>query len=150
MGLLSSNQSTTSGPESRDTGFPEPFCGNRNTTLPHPEANLSPDACISADDIAVSRVMHRSRRSLLSKNNKRTVSHGVITPEMEQMYSDAVVIASDDMDSDLPAADRLDGGESIGRSSESAQGDGDENGHPASVSSGSRRRRLFGRLRSSK
>lgn len=58
----------------------------RNTTLPHPDANISPDACITQDDISVSRVHSRHRRSFLAKN-KRATSHGIITPEMEQIYS---------------------------------------------------------------
>jgi len=63
----------------------------RNTTLPHPEADLSPNACISADDISVHKVMHRSRRSFLAKH-KRTTSYGKILPEHEKMYSDSAVI----------------------------------------------------------
>ncbi|ROW00831.1 hypothetical protein VMCG_06511 [Cytospora schulzeri] len=85
---------TSSRPRSRNTGFPEPFCGNRNTTLPHPDANTSPDACISQDDISVTRVQSRQRRSFLAKN-KRATSHGIITPEMEQMYSEMVAVYSD-------------------------------------------------------
>lgn len=103
---------TSSQPRSRNTGFPEPFCGSkfhlctpsrcnstekvteRNTTLPHPDANISPDACISQDDISVTRVQSRQRRSFLAKN-KRATSHGIITPEMEQMYSEMVAVYSD-------------------------------------------------------
>ncbi|OLN85588.1 hypothetical protein CCHL11_05776 [Colletotrichum chlorophyti] len=73
--------STKSQASLRDTGFPEPFNGDRNTTLPHPDANLSPDAVISQEDISSSRVMARTRRSFLQKH-KRTISHGVITPQM--------------------------------------------------------------------
>ena len=151
-------------PGSRDTGFPEPFCGNRNTTLPHPEANLSPDACISADDISVSRVMHRSRRSFLSKHNKRTTSHGVITREMEAMYSDA--LSADGGDSSHDAASVLviyphdggiarhqqDGAESVGRSSASTHGDGDDHrtAEPSSPGGRSRRRSLLNKLLGSK
>ena len=62
-----------------DTGFPEPFCGNGNTTLRHPDANTSPDACISSDDIAVEHVYIRSRRSFLHKNKRTTLSHGKLT-----------------------------------------------------------------------
>ncbi|KAL1864868.1 hypothetical protein Daus18300_007435 [Diaporthe australafricana] len=85
---------TSSRPPSRQTGFPEPFCGSRNTTLPHPDADTSPNASISQDDIAISRVESRQRRSFRAKN-KRTISHGLITPEMEQMYSDLVAVTSD-------------------------------------------------------
>ncbi|KAH8785598.1 hypothetical protein F5883DRAFT_515185 [Diaporthe sp. PMI_573] len=84
---------TSSRPRSRETGFPEPFCGSRNTTLPHPDADTSPNACISQDDISISRVESRQRRSFRAKH-KRTISHGLITPEMEQMYS-MVAVTSD-------------------------------------------------------
>lgn len=66
----------------------------RNTTLPHPDADTSPNACISQDDISISRVESRQRRSFRAKY-KRTISHGLITPEMEQMYSDTVAVTSD-------------------------------------------------------
>ncbi|KAF3760775.1 hypothetical protein M406DRAFT_29821, partial [Cryphonectria parasitica EP155] len=76
----------------RNTGFPESFCGNRNTSLPHPDADTSGNACITQEDISVSRVLSRQRRSFLNKN-KRTISHGYITPEMEQMYSEVAVVS---------------------------------------------------------
>jgi hypothetical protein len=76
-------------PGSRDTGFPEPFNGQRNTTLPHPDANLSPNATISQDDVAVARVLSRTRNSFLSgSRHKHTVSHGFLKPETDAvMYS---------------------------------------------------------------
>ncbi|KAI8286197.1 hypothetical protein K4K59_007085 [Colletotrichum sp. SAR11_240] len=80
-----STKSTKSQNSLRNTGFPEPFNGDRNTTLPHPDANLSPNAVISQDDIDSSKVMARTRRSFLQKH-KRTISHGVITPQMAAMY----------------------------------------------------------------
>ncbi|KAL1875922.1 hypothetical protein VTK73DRAFT_9706 [Phialemonium thermophilum] len=86
MGSLPEDPTTTSRPRRRDTGFPEPFCGNRNTTLPHPDAIVAPDASITADDIAVQRVLSRQRRSFLVKH-KRTISHGLITPEMNRVDS---------------------------------------------------------------
>ncbi|KAL2262281.1 hypothetical protein VTK26DRAFT_1873 [Humicola hyalothermophila] len=49
----------------RDTGFPEGFCGTRNTTLPHPEANLSPNACITEDDVSPLRALTRHRMTFL-------------------------------------------------------------------------------------
>ncbi|KAL2130190.1 hypothetical protein VTI74DRAFT_6779 [Chaetomium olivicolor] len=51
-----------------DTGFPEPFCGCRNTSLPHPEANLSPDACISEEDVNPERALIRYRMSFMSQH----------------------------------------------------------------------------------
>ncbi|KAK0739884.1 hypothetical protein B0T21DRAFT_150063 [Apiosordaria backusii] len=47
----------------RDTGFPDTFCGNRNTSLPHPEAKIGPDACITEDDVNVGRALIRHRMS---------------------------------------------------------------------------------------
>ncbi|KAF6807504.1 hypothetical protein CSOJ01_08157 [Colletotrichum sojae] len=87
-----STKSTKSHASLRDTGFPEPFNGERNTTLPHPDANLAPNAVISQDDINSNRVMARTRRSFLHGKHKRTISHGVITPQMAAMYGD---LASD-------------------------------------------------------
>ncbi|KAJ4396367.1 hypothetical protein N0V93_000586 [Gnomoniopsis smithogilvyi] len=97
MSIAHSETSTSSSARARvrDTGFPEGFCGNRNTSLPHPDADTSPNASITQEDISVSRVMSRHRRSFLAKS-KRTISHGLITPEMEQMYSDIAVTSDSD------------------------------------------------------
>ncbi|TLD30356.1 hypothetical protein PspLS_02613 [Pyricularia sp. CBS 133598] len=84
----------------RDTGFPEPFCGQRNTTLPHPDAIVSPDACITADDISVSKA--RTRRSLLhSQKYKHTLSHGRISPNDMYRANENVMVDSDG-DSPVP------------------------------------------------
>lgn len=132
-------------PRSRDTGFPTPFCGTRNTTLPHPDADLSPNASISADDIAVNKVLSRQRRSFLAKN-KRTISHGVITAEMEQMYSDMVLndgesFSAVDSTSGHQSRPSKDGSDSI--VSTDGSGAGDEGMHPTATrrSSSPRRRR---------
>lgn len=52
----------------------------RNTTLPHPDADLSPNACIGQDDIHADFAMKRSSLSFLhrSKKHKKTFSHGVV------------------------------------------------------------------------
>ncbi|KAI9172409.1 hypothetical protein HJFPF1_01911 [Paramyrothecium foliicola] len=93
---------------SRDTGFPEPLDGSkshickplitrfgsvlhdfiaRNTTLPHPDADLSPDACISQEhDVSTERAFKRSRRPFRSRR-KRTVSHGFLGPHTEAIQS---------------------------------------------------------------
>lgn len=47
----------------RDTGFPEPLSNDRNTTLPHPDADTSPNATMEAPDLNLVRT--RSRRSFL-------------------------------------------------------------------------------------
>ncbi|EGX89886.1 hypothetical protein CCM_08139 [Cordyceps militaris CM01] len=93
----------------RDTGFPEPFAARmmpqshsqktrlyflskkkdeqlinklpvRNTTLPHPDADLSPNACIGQDDIHADLVMKRRGMSFLhrAKKPKKTLSHGIV------------------------------------------------------------------------
>ncbi|OAQ97953.1 hypothetical protein LLEC1_05238 [Akanthomyces lecanii] len=68
----------------RDTGFPEPFGSVRNTTLPHPDADLSPNACIGQDDVHADLVLRRSHRSFLhrSKKHKKAISHGVVTSQL--------------------------------------------------------------------
>ncbi|RKF60818.1 hypothetical protein OnM2_047036 [Erysiphe neolycopersici] len=43
----------------RETGFPEPFCPHRNTTLPHPEADTSPNPTIEA---SMSHKLNSERR----------------------------------------------------------------------------------------
>ncbi|KAH7149590.1 hypothetical protein B0J13DRAFT_309575 [Dactylonectria estremocensis] len=85
--------------EPRDTGFPEPFNGVRNTTLPHPDADLSPNACISQEDISPERALSRSRRSFLRKK-RRTVNHGRISPQSEALYSVLSLVNTDVTDSE--------------------------------------------------
>lgn len=46
----------------------------------------------------MNRVQSRQRRSFRAKY-KRATSHGIITPEMEQMYSEMVAVCSDSEDS---------------------------------------------------
>ncbi|KAM7186098.1 hypothetical protein V8F33_012010 [Rhypophila sp. PSN 637] len=67
----STTSSARSSLSKRDTGFPEGFCGNRNTSLPHPNANLSPDACITEDDIAITRALARHRMSFIAQKEKQ-------------------------------------------------------------------------------
>jgi hypothetical protein len=121
---------TRARPQSRDTGFPAPFCGSGNTTLPHPEADTSPNATITAEDISVSKVLVRSRRSLLAKNNRRTLSHGIITASMERLHSNAdlddsadAAAAGLDRQQSLMGRPSKDGGESLDRTDTSATGD---------------------------
>ncbi|EHK16528.1 uncharacterized protein TRIVIDRAFT_111384 [Trichoderma virens Gv29-8] len=73
---------------SRDTGFPEPFDQFSNTTLPHPDADLSPNACISHDDLAGDHALKRKRLSFLHRHkNRRTLMHGIIGPQTELVSS---------------------------------------------------------------
>lgn len=115
-----------------DTGFPEPFCGNGNTTLRHPDANTSPDACISSDDIAVDRLYIRSHRSFLHKNKRTTLSHGKLTTAELQAYNELASIVEipsraegSSSAGSLRTNSRLskDGGESLNRPSSSAHSD---------------------------
>jgi hypothetical protein len=85
--------------EPRDTGFPEPFNSIRNTTLPHPDADLSPNACLSQEDIDPDRALMRTRRSFLRKK-RRTLNHGRITPASEALYSAYSLVQSDGGDHD--------------------------------------------------
>lgn len=49
----------------------------RNTTRPHPEADLSPNATITSADIDASRTTHRSFRKRRSRY-RHTLAHGKI------------------------------------------------------------------------
>ncbi|POR32705.1 Uncharacterized protein TPAR_07121 [Tolypocladium paradoxum] len=139
--------------EPRDTGFPEPFDEGRNTTLPHPDADLSPNATISHDDVAVDRALKRHRLSFLNKH-KKTIAHGIISPQMEALQS---VLSLSFMDADsankeppkLVSAStsslRLskDGGESV----RSKRYDEDTPPTSPDVSEHRRKKGLLGRLR---
>ncbi|OBT51718.1 hypothetical protein VE04_07557 [Pseudogymnoascus sp. 24MN13] len=72
----------------RYTGFPEPLCLHRNTTLPHPEANLSPDACIESFDIPLAR----SHSRLRFHSSRRVSSKGFIDPT--QVYENIQYVDS--------------------------------------------------------
>ncbi|KAF5674346.1 hypothetical protein FHETE_2981 [Fusarium heterosporum] len=85
--------------EPRDTGFPEPLNSLRNTTLPHPDADLSPNACITQEDIDPDRALMRTRRSFLRKK-RRTLNHGRITPTSEALYSAFSLVQSDIADNE--------------------------------------------------
>ncbi|KAK4043084.1 hypothetical protein C8A01DRAFT_44007 [Parachaetomium inaequale] len=56
----------------RDTGFPESFCGSRNTTRPHPEANLNPGACITEDDVNPARALIRHRMTFMAQQESHS------------------------------------------------------------------------------
>ncbi|KAI1380800.1 hypothetical protein F4677DRAFT_198743 [Hypoxylon crocopeplum] len=113
--------STPSGsrPTSRnyDTGFPDAFA-EYTTSRRHPEANVSPGACISAEDIDSSRTLQRTRRSFLAKH-KRTISHGVITQDShrQQTNHSTLVLPSVDSAVDVGDVKPVDTNGSIGRSS---------------------------------
>ncbi|KAG5665916.1 hypothetical protein KAF25_010041 [Fusarium avenaceum] len=85
--------------EPRDTGFPEPLNNLRNTTLPHPDADLSPNACLTQEDIDPEWSLMRTRRSFLRKK-RRTLNHGRITPTSEALYSAFSLVQSDITDNE--------------------------------------------------
>ncbi|KFA67912.1 hypothetical protein S40285_04072 [Stachybotrys chlorohalonatus IBT 40285] len=90
--------------QSRDTGFPEPLDNNRNTTLPHPDADLSPNAFISQDDISVEQIVKRRGRPFRHRR-KRTVSHGFIGPHTEAVQG-SIALSFIDTSGNNSAADR--------------------------------------------
>ncbi|KXX77709.1 hypothetical protein MMYC01_203175 [Madurella mycetomatis] len=61
-----------------DTGFPEPFCGNRNTTLRHPDAK--PDACITQEDVDPKRALLRNHHTYIARQGREggkfSLAHG--------------------------------------------------------------------------
>ncbi|KAM3520507.1 hypothetical protein NHJ13051_006810 [Beauveria bassiana] len=80
----------------RDTGFPEPFSSRRNTTLPHPDADLSPNACIGQDDVHADLVMRRSTLPFLhrSKKHKKTLGHGTLPIQLAATPSAVSLVPS--------------------------------------------------------
>ncbi|KAL2891810.1 hypothetical protein HOO65_011168 [Ceratocystis lukuohia] len=60
----------------RDTGFPEHFNGNGNTTLPYPGAHTGPNAILSSSDIDPSLFAVKARRSFQLSQMKRNLSLG--------------------------------------------------------------------------
>lgn len=64
----------------------KPYSVGPNTTLPHPDADLSPNAMISYADVSMERMIKRHRLSFMKKH-KRTVSHGLINPQSEACSS---------------------------------------------------------------
>ncbi|OAA59052.1 hypothetical protein SPI_06254 [Niveomyces insectorum RCEF 264] len=125
--METASKTSTKAPSSRDydTGFPEPF-GGSNTTWRHPDANTSPDASISAADVAVEKVLRRSRGSFLMKH-RRTLNSGKLTHTSVGSFHDMAAIreapaaASAIRDEGRPSKDS--GDSSSTRSSSSAHGD---------------------------
>ncbi|KAL7928451.1 hypothetical protein V8C35DRAFT_318162 [Trichoderma chlorosporum] len=86
--MASQTTSRASRRGNRDTGFPEPFDQLSNTTLPHPDADLSPNACISHDDLAGEYALKRKRLSFLHRHkNRRTLMQGIIGTQTELVSS---------------------------------------------------------------
>jgi hypothetical protein len=59
-----------------------------NTTLPHPDADLSPNFILSYAGVSDERMMKKHRLSFLKKQ-RRTVSHGRINPLSEASNSNS-------------------------------------------------------------
>ncbi|KAF7898056.1 hypothetical protein BTUL_0026g00780 [Botrytis tulipae] len=57
----------------KDTGFPEPLSHDRNTTLPHPEADTSPFATLESTEVDIYR--SHSRLSIRRLHSRHKGSH---------------------------------------------------------------------------
>lgn len=100
MEMATPRTSTSTARAKRDTGFPD-SCKARNaymqetkltvsivgTNLPHPEANLSPDAVISQDDLTHLEHQKRSRLSFLHRHHRNVTTHGMLSPQMAALHS---------------------------------------------------------------
>ncbi|RAL58991.1 hypothetical protein DID88_009020 [Monilinia fructigena] len=63
----------------KDTGFPEPLSHDRNTTLPHPEADTSPYATLESSEFDPYRSHSRlSIKRLHSKTQRVTSERSLI------------------------------------------------------------------------
>ncbi|KAH6626941.1 hypothetical protein B0J18DRAFT_409184 [Chaetomium sp. MPI-SDFR-AT-0129] len=74
----------------RNTGFPDAFCGTRNTSRPHPEANFGPDACLTEDDINPARALHRYRESFMARqaaSRASTIEENSPNPPEESTFA---------------------------------------------------------------
>lgn len=64
----------------RHTGFPEPLSIDRNTTLPHPDADTSPGATIESADIDLVRT--HSRLSFRGRHRSgKHIKNSLVVPE---------------------------------------------------------------------
>ncbi|KAK4070236.1 hypothetical protein Purlil1_13532 [Purpureocillium lilacinum] len=82
----------------RDTGFPEPLSNDRNTTLPHPEADLSPspNASISQDDVADGDLAPH-KWTFLSRR-RRLFHHGIVDRQTNAAFNGPLAPSSPDAD----------------------------------------------------
>ncbi|ESZ94079.1 hypothetical protein SBOR_5555 [Sclerotinia borealis F-4128] len=70
----------------KDTGFPEPLSHDRNTTLPHPEADTSPYATLESTELDLYR--SHSRLSLKRLHSKHKGSNLSVPLHDNIQYSD--------------------------------------------------------------
>ncbi|KAF8254015.1 hypothetical protein K440DRAFT_592783 [Wilcoxina mikolae CBS 423.85] len=89
LGTTRSNQTGVGA--RHDTGFPEPFSQDRNTTLPHPEAATRPHEELPESILEASK-RHRASRMIPGKHHK---SHKDVEREM---YSGLETVDADDAD----------------------------------------------------
>ncbi|KAI0147021.1 hypothetical protein GGR57DRAFT_281866 [Xylariaceae sp. FL1272] len=82
---VTSNSTGDSRPTSQHhhTGFPDSFA-RHTTSLRHPDAIVDPDYAICAEEIDPSKLLNKSRHSLLRKH-RRTISSGKITQELPKL-----------------------------------------------------------------
>ncbi|TVY83116.1 hypothetical protein LSUE1_G001571 [Lachnellula suecica] len=70
-----------------NTGFPEPLCEDRNTTLPHPEAKTDKNATIESHDVIPHRA-HMRHISFLNRHHSHQKSKGgELVLEPDKMYA---------------------------------------------------------------
>jgi len=95
----------------KDTGFPEPLSTERNTTLPHPDADTSKNAIIEAPDIELTRT--RSRLSFIRHARKHSKGSSLDIPaELYENtdYADVTKLPTEDehrQDTGSPTDDAL-------------------------------------------
>jgi len=78
------------------TGFPEPLSPDRNTTLPHPDADTSGNAAIGADDVPLTRTHSRIRSmsSLHRHNRSVSTNSGIVSsPTVDGALVNGVAVA---------------------------------------------------------
>lgn len=83
------------GGSKKNTGFPEPFSEDRNTTLTHPDADTSPNATIEAPALDLTRT--HSRSSFLHRNGRHHSGHHLFGrhESLEKMYAN-IMYADDE------------------------------------------------------
>lgn len=75
---------------------------DRNTTLHHPDADISPNASISAEDVDASRTVRRSLRSR-KRRHRHTISHGKISADSSESLHPTTTVSTGGLDDDALA-----------------------------------------------
>ncbi|KAH7412396.1 hypothetical protein BKA64DRAFT_327914 [Cadophora sp. MPI-SDFR-AT-0126] len=123
----------------KDTGFPEPLSEDRNTTLPHPEADTSPNASIEAPDVDLSRT--HTRRSFLGRHSSHQKASNFHPKDLEKsgLYDNIEY-------TDGSREEKHQGEESGKGSSDGSSLDGSSEKGGRRYSGGERKRGLFAKL----